>query len=81
MGNLEKKTRFFPLFCHSINSCQVYCGLFQNRGDASTSYVLHVRFAATEPAAKTPQSLERNATLHVATSAMDVQLGHALRAT
>ncbi len=29
------------------------CGLFQNVGVASTSYVLRVRFAATERVAKT----------------------------
>ncbi len=34
------------------------CELFQNRGVASVSYVLRVRFAATERSAITPHGAE-----------------------
>ncbi len=45
VGNLEKKTRFLPLLSHSINSCQVYCGL-SRKGEMllqATCYVYVLR--------------------------------------
>ncbi len=56
--NALKITSEIPQISDFRNTFYFVCGPFQNRGVACASYVLRVRFAATERSAKTPQTLK-----------------------